>query len=94
MEPEGWNTDEVYLTGLFTSLPEDVQIEVLHSIPGLEQAQIADPITVLSMIYIGHQLAVSLENKLVSDCFAGQVNGTSGYEEAGWYHAGINAALC
>lgn len=96
LEPEGWNTDEVYLTGLFTSLPEDVQVEMLHSIPGLEQAEILRPGYGIEYDYIlATQLTASLESKVITGLFfAGQVNGTSGYEEAAaqGIMAGINAA--
>ncbi len=96
LEPEGWNTDEVYLTGLFTSLPEDVQVQVVHSIPGLEQAEILRPGYGIEYDYLpAGQLKVSLESKIVAGLFcAGQVNGTSGYEEAAAQGiiAGINAA--
>ena len=96
LEPEGWNTDEVYLTGLFTSLPEEVQVAVLHSIPGLEQAQMLRPGYGIEYDYLpATQLTASLESKIVRGLFcAGQVNGTSGYEEAAaqGIMAGINAA--
>lgn len=96
LEPEGWNTDEVYLTGLFTSLPEDVQVEMLRSIVGLEQVEILRPGYGIEYDYLPPwQLKSSLESKLVPGLFcAGQVNGTSGYEEAAaqGIMAGINAA--
>lgn len=95
LEPEGWNTDEVYLTGLFTSLPEDVQVKLLRSIIGLEQVEILRPGYGIEYNYLpARQLKLSLESKLVAGLFcAGQVNGTSGYEEAAAQGlvAGINA---
>ncbi|MBC2358801.1 tRNA uridine-5-carboxymethylaminomethyl(34) synthesis enzyme MnmG [Listeria welshimeri] len=96
LEPEGKNTEEVYVQGLSTSLPEEVQREMLRTIPGLENVE---------MMRVGYaieydavmpdQLWPSLETKLVEDLFtAGQINGTSGYEEAAGQGlmAGINAA--
>lgn len=96
LEPEGWCTDEVYLTGLFTGLPEDVQVKMLHSIPGLEEAELLRPGYGIEYDYLpATQLTPALESKQVAGLFcAGQVNGSSGYEEAAaqGIMAGINAA--
>lgn len=95
LEPEGWNTNEVYLQGANTSLPEDVQWEMVRSIKGLEQAEIMR--VGYAIEYDGlstDQLKPTLENKVIDNLFlAGQVNGTSGYEEAAGQGllAGINA---
>lgn len=96
LEPEGWDNDEIYVQGANTSLPEDVQIDFIHSIRGLENAE---------MIRVGYaieydglstrSLLSTLETKLIKGLFlAGQINGTSGYEEAAGQGllAGINAA--
>ncbi len=97
LEPEGWDTDEMYVQGLNTSLPEDVQIDVLRSLPGLEQVQITRTGYAIEYDYVlPSQLKLSLETKAISGLFtAGQINGTSGYEEAAAQGliAGINAAL-
>ncbi|WEV60553.1 tRNA uridine-5-carboxymethylaminomethyl(34) synthesis enzyme MnmG [Streptococcaceae bacterium ESL0729] len=97
LEPEGRNTDEVYVQGLSTSLPEDVQFEILRSIPGLEQVEMMRSGYAIEYdVVLPHQLRPTLETKLISGLFtAGQTNGTSGYEEAGGQGimAGINAAL-
>ncbi|QGU00615.1 tRNA-5-carboxymethylaminomethyl-2-thiouridine(34) synthesis protein MnmG [Candidatus Syntrophocurvum alkaliphilum] len=97
VEPEGRATDEMYVQGLNTSLPEDVQIRVLKSIPGLENVHIMRTGYAIEYDYvIPTQLKPSLETKQVDNLFtAGQINGTSGYEEAGAQGliAGINAAL-
>ncbi len=97
LEPESVNTSEMYVQGLNTSLPEEVQLEVLHSVRGLENARMMR--TGYSIEYDvikPYQLQLNLESKLVEGLFtAGQTNGTSGYEEAAAQGliAGINAAL-
>lgn len=97
VEPEGRATDEMYVQGLNTSLPEDVQIKVLQSIPGLENVRIIRTGYAIEYDYvIPSQLKLSLETKIIARLFtAGQINGTSGYEEAAaqGLMAGINAAL-
>jgi len=96
LEPEGINTYEYYVQGFSTSLPEDVQIEMLHTIKGLENARIMRPGYAIEYDYLDpKQLQLSLETKELSGLFfAGQVIGTSGYEEAAaqGIMAGINAA--
>lgn len=97
LEPEGRDTEEVYIQGLSTSLPEDVQRELVHSIKGLERAEMMRTGYAIEYdIVLPHQLRATLETKLISGLFtAGQTNGTSGYEEAAGQGivAGINAAL-
>ncbi|MFS1664186.1 tRNA uridine-5-carboxymethylaminomethyl(34) synthesis enzyme MnmG [Streptococcus sp. zg-JUN1979] len=97
LEPEGRHTEEVYVQGLSTSLPEDVQVELLHSIKGLENAEMMRTGYAIEYdIVLPHQLRATLETKRISGLFtAGQTNGTSGYEEAAGQGlvAGINAAL-
>lgn len=97
LEPEGRNTEEVYIQGLSTSLPEDVQFDLVRSIPGLEDAKMMRAGYAIEYdVVLPHQLRPTLETKLVSGLFtAGQTNGTSGYEEAAGQGlvAGINASL-
>ena len=95
VEPEGWNTIEVYVNGFSTSLPEDVQYKALTQVPGFEKAKMFRPGYAIEYDYFPPtQLKLSLETKLVENLFfAGQINGTTGYEEAGsqGLMAGINA---
>jgi len=95
VEPEGWNTVEIYVNGFSTSLPEEVQYEAIRTVPGFENCRIFRPGYAIEYDYFPPtQLQYSLETKLVSNLFfAGQINGTTGYEEAACQGlmAGINA---
>lgn len=97
IEPEGWNTVEIYLNGFSSSLPEYVQYEALVKIPGFENARMFRPGYAIEYDFFPpQQLLPHLETRLVKNLFfAGQINGTTGYEEAGaqGLMAGINAAL-
>ncbi len=97
LEPMGLDTHEVYPNGLATSLPMDIQVQMLRSIPGMQRVEIIRPGYAIEYDYADPlQLKPSLETKLVESLFfAGQINGTSGYEEAGaqGLMAGINAVL-
>lgn len=97
LEPEGLNTNEIYVNGMSTSLPVDVQIQMVRSVPGLEKAEIMRPGYAVEYDFVvPTQLYPTLETKKVAGLFhAGQINGTSGYEEAAaqGIMAGINAAL-
>ena len=96
VEPEGWNTCEIYVNGFSTSLPEDVQLKAMRQIPGFESAKMFRPGYAVEYDYFPPtQLQHSLETRLVAGLFfAGQINGTTGYEEAACQGlmAGINAA--
>ncbi len=95
VEPEGWNTIEIYVNGFSTSLPEEVQYEAIRTVPGFENCRIFRPGYAIEYDYFPPtQLQYSLETKLISNLFfAGQINGTTGYEEAACQGlmAGINA---
>ena len=95
VEPEGWDTVEVYLNGFSTSLPEEIQYQALRNIPGMEKAKIFRPGYAIEYDYFPPtQLTHTLETKLIKNLFfAGQINGTTGYEEAACQGlmAGINA---
>ncbi len=95
VEPEGWNTVEVYINGFSTSLPEDVQYQALKRIPGFENIRMFRPGYAIEYDYFPPtQLTLTLETKLIKNLFfAGQINGTTGYEEAACQGlmAGINA---
>jgi len=95
VEPEGWNTVEIYVNGFSTSLPEDVQYEALRKVPGFENCRIFRPGYAIEYDYFPPtQLRYSLETKQIGNLFfAGQINGTTGYEEAACQGlmAGINA---
>lgn len=97
LEPEGLDSDLIYLNGFSTSLPEEIQLEALHKIRGLENVEMVRPgYAVEYDFFPPHQVDLTLETKLVEGLyFAGQINGTSGYEEAAAQGivAGINAAL-
>lgn len=95
VEPEGWNTCEIYVNGFSTSLPEDVQYKALTQIPGFENAKMFRPGYAIEYDFFPPtQLSLTLETKLIHNLFfAGQINGTTGYEEAAsqGFIAGINA---
>ena len=95
VEPEGWNTIEIYVNGFSTSLPEDVQYKALTKIPGFENAKMFRPGYAIEYDFFPpQQLNLTLETKLISNLyFAGQINGTTGYEEAACQGliAGVNA---
>ena len=95
VEPEGWNTVEIYVNGFSTSLPEDVQYKAIRKIPGFEQVKMFRPGYAIEYDYFPPtQLSLTLETQLIENLyFAGQINGTTGYEEAASQGliAGINA---
>lgn len=95
VEPEGWNTVEIYVNGFSTSLPEDVQVQALRTVPGFENCKIFRPGYAIEYDFFPPtQLTYTLETKLIQNLFfAGQINGTTGYEEAACQGlmAGINA---
>ena len=96
LEPEGWHTNQVYVQGAFTSLPEDVQLAMLRTIPALQEVEVLRYGYAVEYDYVpSSQICASLETKLMEGLYhAGQINGTSGYEEAAAQGllAGINAA--
>ena len=95
VEPEGFNTIEMYVNGFSTSLPEDVQLQALRLVPGFENCKMFRPGYAIEYDFFPPtQLKFSLETKLINNLFfAGQINGTTGYEEAACQGlmAGINA---
>lgn len=97
LEPEGFDTNEMYVNGFSTSLPEDVQLQGLQSVPGLEKVRMIRPGYAIEYDYFfPYQISVTLETKIIANLYmAGQINGTSGYEEAAAQGiiAGLNASL-
>ena len=97
IEPEGWNTVEYYINGFSSSLPEEIQFEALHKVPGFENARFFRPGYAIEYDYFQpFQISLSLETRILENLyFAGQINGTTGYEEAAaqGLMAGINAHL-